>query len=78
MTTSVTTPRVPATAAGLRRLYFVRFVFAAVWVAVTLPLAGHLDPVTVALLVIYPLFDVAAAVADIRASRPPDRRPRST
>ncbi|MEU7172133.1 hypothetical protein ABZ949_11705 [Micromonospora tulbaghiae] len=69
MTTSVAAPRIPATAAGLRRLYFVRFVFAAVWAAVTLPLAGHLDPVTVTLLVIYPLFDVAAAVADIRASR---------
>ncbi|HEX5198322.1 hypothetical protein ACFQS1_03740 [Paractinoplanes rhizophilus] len=62
-------PGISTTAAALRRLYFVRFAFALVWAVVMLPLAEHLDPLTGTLLVIYPLFDVAAAVVDARASR---------
>ena len=57
------------TAAILRRLYFVRFVFAIVWALVILSMASRLGPVTVTLLVLYPLFDVGAAIVDARASR---------
>jgi uncharacterized membrane protein HdeD (DUF308 family) len=67
--TTVANPGISTTASALRRLYFGRFAFAVVWALVMLPLAGHLDPLTVTLLVIYPLFDVAAAIVDLRASR---------
>ena len=53
----------------LRRLYFVRFGFAVVWAALLFASASHLGPLSVTLLVLYPLFDVAAAVADARSSR---------
>ncbi|MCO5998585.1 hypothetical protein [Actinoallomurus rhizosphaericola] len=55
-------------APALRRLYFVRFGFAIVW-AVLLFAAKSLGPAGVALLVLYPLFDAAAAVVDARSSR---------
>ncbi|WP_409464662.1 hypothetical protein [Amycolatopsis sp. GA6-003] len=58
------------TAAPLRRLYFVRFGFALVWAALLfLTTKSHLGPLGVVLVVAYPLFDVAAAVADVRSSR---------
>ncbi len=57
------------TAVALRNLYVVRFGFALVW-AVLLFLTGPASgPVSVALLVIYPLFDVAAAIVDLRSSK---------
>ncbi|GAA4931362.1 uncharacterized membrane protein HdeD (DUF308 family) [Nonomuraea thailandensis] len=57
------------TAAALRNLYVVRFGFALVW-AILLVLTGPgSGPVSVALLVIYPLFDVAAAITDLRVSK---------
>ncbi|GAA0313367.1 hypothetical protein [Kineococcus aurantiacus] len=69
-TTPSTTPgTVGGAATTLRRLYFVRFAFAVVWAAVVLSMASHLGPLTGTLLVLYPLFDVAAAVVDARASR---------
>ncbi|GAA4588781.1 uncharacterized membrane protein HdeD (DUF308 family) [Actinoplanes octamycinicus] len=55
--------------ATLRRLYFARFGFALAWALVMFPTAGHLGPLAATLLVLYPVFDVAAAVADARASR---------
>jgi len=58
---------------GLRNLYYVRFGFAVVWAGLTLLLASALSPIGIALLVVYPLFDVAAAVIDFRtagATRP--------
>jgi hypothetical protein len=62
----------PATAGrpapALRRLYFVRFGFAVVWAALLLADTSHLGALGVTLLVIYPLFDVASAVADIRSA----------
>lgn len=67
--TTVAAPGISTTASALRRLYFGRFAFAIVWALVMLPLAQHLNPVTATLLVIYPLFDVAAAIVDVRASR---------
>ncbi|UMP05264.1 hypothetical protein [Amycolatopsis sp. EV170708-02-1] len=54
--------------ATLRRLYFVRFGFALVWAGLLFTSASKLGPVSVALLVLYPLFDVAAAVIDLRSS----------
>lgn len=52
----------------LRNLYYVRFVFALVW-AILLVLTAHtINPFAVVLLIIYPVFDVAAAVIDFRSS----------
>ncbi|CAM4048043.1 hypothetical protein KIPE111705_38025 [Kibdelosporangium persicum] len=58
-----------AVAASLRRLYFVRFAFAVVWAALVVATASSFGPLTVALLVLYPLFDVAAAIVDARSSK---------
>ena len=65
------TDTVPAesVAQPLRRLYFVRFAFAIVWAALLFVTASRLGPVSVALLVLYPLFDVAAAVIDARTAK---------
>ncbi|WP_432741991.1 hypothetical protein H7827_01480 [Streptomyces sp. JH002] len=66
---------VPATTAttgvstALRKLYFLRFAFAAVWAALLFATADTLGTLTATLLVIYPLFDVACAVVDIRSAR---------
>ncbi|MEU1466256.1 hypothetical protein ABZ467_37745 [Streptomyces sp. NPDC005727] len=62
------TPAISAPAA-LRRLYLTRFVVAAVWAALLFSTADNLGPFTAALLVIYPLFDVACAVIDIRSAQ---------
>ncbi|MFI7387296.1 hypothetical protein [Streptomyces sp. NPDC049813] len=64
-----TAPATTGTASALRRLYFVRFAFALVWALVMFTLSAKLTPVATVLLVVYPLFDVAAAVVDARASR---------
>jgi uncharacterized membrane protein HdeD (DUF308 family) len=57
------------TASALRRLYFARFGFAVVWAALLVVTGKELGPVSISLLVLYPLFDVAAAVVDARSSR---------
>ncbi|MFJ7630491.1 hypothetical protein ACIQZN_28800 [Streptomyces sp. NPDC097595] len=57
------------TASALRRLYFVRAAFAILWALVMFATADGISPVVAALLVLYPLFDVGAAVVDARASR---------
>ena len=67
--TTLTAPGISATASALRRLYFVRFAFAIVWALVMFTTAEHLGPLARTLLVLYPLFDVGAAVADARATR---------
>ena len=56
-------------ALGLRRLYFARFAFALVWAGLLVATASSLGLVSLALLVLYPLFDVAAVVVDLRSSR---------
>ncbi len=56
------------TTKGLRNLYYVRFGFAVVWAGLVVLTASTLNPASIALLVIYPLFDVAAAVIDFRSS----------
>ncbi|SFF30402.1 hypothetical protein SAMN05216251_11175 [Actinacidiphila alni] len=55
-------------APALRRLYFVRFAFAVVWAALLFADKSHLGALGITLLVVYPLFDVAAAVVDIRSA----------
>ncbi|GAA1131570.1 hypothetical protein GCM10009630_31820 [Kribbella jejuensis] len=60
---------------ALRTLYFVRFGFALVWAALTLAVAKSISPGVTVLLVLYPLFDVAAAVVDFRTSG--NARPKS-
>lgn len=67
--TSVAPPRPAGTAPALRRLYFVRFAFAVVWAVLLIVTGSKLGPAAVVLLVLYPAFDVAAAVVDARASR---------
>ncbi|MEV4512638.1 hypothetical protein AB0K00_27165 [Dactylosporangium sp. NPDC049525] len=61
----------PATniASALRRLYFVRFGFAAIWAVLLFTTASDIGPVSATLLVLYPLFDAAAAIIDARSSR---------
>jgi uncharacterized membrane protein HdeD (DUF308 family) len=67
MTTVASTA--PGIAPVLRRLYLVRFGFALVWAALLFASASDLGPLSVTLLVLYPLFDVAAALVDARSSR---------
>ncbi|WP_246144743.1 DUF308 domain-containing protein [Actinacidiphila oryziradicis] len=55
-------------APALRQLYFVRFGFAIVWAALLFANKSHLGAFGVTLLIIYPLFDVAAAIIDARSS----------
>lgn len=57
-----------STTAGLRKLYYVRFGFAVIWAGLLALTGSTLNPASIALLVIYPLFDVAAAVVDFRSS----------
>lgn len=54
---------------SLRRLYLVRAGFAVAWALVLVLTAATLGPLSIALLVLYPLVDLAAAVVDHRASR---------
>ncbi|TWF80414.1 uncharacterized membrane protein HdeD (DUF308 family) [Pseudonocardia hierapolitana] len=55
-------------ASVLRYLYFVRFGFAIVWAALMFAVGSGVGPVSVTLIVLYPLFDVAAAIVDARSS----------
>lgn len=53
---------------ALRNLYFLRFGFAIVWAILLMPIAKSISPGVVALVVVYPLFDGAAAIIDYRSS----------
>ncbi len=55
-------------APALRRLYFVRFGFAIVWAGLLVTTASSINVFSAILLVLYPLFDVAAAIVDTRSS----------
>ncbi|WP_411094001.1 hypothetical protein [Streptomyces sp. 021-3] len=70
---TASTPAAASPAAALRKLYFLRFAFAAAWAALLLTTAGTLTTLTAVLLVAYPLFDVGCAVADLRSARPEGR-----
>jgi uncharacterized membrane protein HdeD (DUF308 family) len=67
--TTTTAPVPTGVAPTLRRLYSVRFGFALVWAALLFVTASSVSPVSATLLVLYPVFDVAAAVVDVRSSR---------
>ena len=67
--TTVASPAPAGIASTLRRLYLVRFGFAIVWAALLFTTKAELGALAVVLLVLYPLFDVAAAVVDARSSR---------
>ncbi|MEU6267369.1 hypothetical protein [Saccharopolyspora shandongensis] len=54
--------------AALRNLYVVRFGFAIIWAGLLAASASTLNPLSATLLVVYPLFDLAAAVYDFRSS----------
>ena len=56
-------------AASLRKLYFARFGFAILWAVVFAITATTLNPLSISLLVLYPVIDLIAAVIDYRASR---------
>ncbi|MER5794047.1 hypothetical protein [Streptomyces sp. NPDC001980] len=56
-------------APALRRLYVIRFVFAAAWAALLLLSGSELTAEAKLLLFLYPAFDVAAAVVDARSAR---------
>ncbi|ONI74086.1 hypothetical protein BWI15_12005 [Kribbella sp. ALI-6-A] len=66
---TVESPATGGVAAALRRLYFVRFGFAIVWAILLFTTKSDLGPLGVTLVVLYPLFDVAAAVVDARSSQ---------
>jgi uncharacterized membrane protein HdeD (DUF308 family) len=66
---TTTAPVAVPLASALRRLYFVRFGFALIWAVALFPTASSIGPVSATLLVIYPLFDVGAAIVDARFSR---------
>ncbi|GAA4617012.1 hypothetical protein [Saccharopolyspora hordei] len=66
--TTTTAPAATTVAPALRRLYFLRFGFALLWAVGLFLTASRIGPVSATLLVLYPLFDVAAAVVDIRSS----------
>ena len=57
------------TAGHLRRLYFARFVFAAAWAGAFAAIGSKIDAGSVTLLILYPAFDVAAAIFDARSTR---------
>ncbi|MFI8305431.1 hypothetical protein ACIF80_18705 [Streptomyces sp. NPDC085927] len=69
MDTLATTTASTSVPAALRKLYFLRFAFATVWAVLLFATASTLGPLSVTLLVIYPLFDVAAAVVDVRSAK---------
>ena len=69
MTTTTPEARPATIASTLRTLYFVRFGVAIVWAIVVALTAATITPLSATLLVIYPVFDVIAAVIDHRASR---------
>jgi uncharacterized membrane protein HdeD (DUF308 family) len=53
----------------LRRLYVIRFVFAAAWAVLLLLSGSELTVAARLLLFVYPAFDVVAAVVDARSAR---------
>lgn len=69
-TPTTSTDEGTATIAGaLRNLYFVRFGFAVVWAVLVAVTAASISPLVAVLLVLYPAFDLVAAIVDHRASR---------
>jgi hypothetical protein len=55
---------------SLRNLYFVRAVFQVIWAATVLSTVRTQPQVASVLLIVYPLWDVACTLYDLKASRP--------
>ena len=71
MTTSSATSASTSTStfsAALRRLYFIRFAFAIVWAALMFATSTMAGPILTILLIVYPLFDAAAVLWQLRAN----------
>ncbi len=66
MSTSTAAPA--GLASALRTLYLIRFGFALAWAVLLFLTGAEIGPVSGTLLVLYPLFDVAAVVVDSRTS----------
>lgn|GEM_PF-646767 len=62
------TTDVSGSTTALRNLYFVRFGFAVVWAVLLMLTAKTINPGAVALIILYPVFDVAAAIIDYQSS----------
>jgi uncharacterized membrane protein HdeD (DUF308 family) len=71
MTSTTLNPAV-STADRLRRLYVIRFVFAAAWAGAFAGVGSSLAAGSITLLILYPAFDVAAAAIDARSTRTPE------
>ncbi|MBB5791137.1 hypothetical protein [Jiangella mangrovi] len=67
--TTVESAPLPQLTATLRRLYLVRFAFAAAWAATLLLTAPGTGPLLTVLLVVYPLADAAAVLWQLRSDR---------
>ncbi|MGQ4517069.1 hypothetical protein [Streptomyces sp. DW26H14] len=67
--TTTASARPVGSASVLSRLYLARFVFAAAWAAFLLASGSGLTVWTRLLLLLYPVFDVVAAVVDARSAR---------
>ncbi|MCD9199790.1 hypothetical protein [Aeromicrobium wangtongii] len=65
----MSTTETPRIAPALRQLYLVRFGFAVIWAALLFATGSDIGVVSGTLLIVYPLFDVAAALFDLRTSR---------
>ncbi len=76
MTTTATAPT-STFGSALRRLYLVRFAFAVVWAALLFLTATTAGPLLTGLLIVYPLFDAAAVLWQLRAERD-SQRPKVT
>jgi uncharacterized membrane protein HdeD (DUF308 family) len=66
--TTAAAPGSTQKASALRNLYVVRFGFAIVWAGLMFVVGSSVGPLSVTLIVLYPLFDVAAAIVDARSS----------
>jgi len=73
MSTATVSVTSPSTAFTLRRLYVARFGFAVIWAAAFATTGSSLGWFASVLLVLYPAFDVLAAVVDARSTTS-DRR----
>ena len=75
MSAAAATPvKTTNTAGHLRRLYFVRFVFAAAWAGAFAATGSSLDAGSITLLILYPAFDVAIAPFECAATALTDSR----
>lgn len=67
--TTAAAPSSTGNASALRTLYLVRSGFAVVWAGLMFVVGSDIGPLSATLIVLYPLFDVAAAIVDARSSR---------